>query len=155
MEINNGEFTMFFQTFKNLPTKWPWRFRPLETIRTWRQRHRLCMSSELGCMATNVTIHTWRQKKSKSCYKDIVVVKCEWTLIFLNQGKWHLYLLSFLPFFSRSKREQYLNHRKNKDLFAKFKSRSWIKTERKSSITVCEISQRDSCIFSLVLHWWY
>ena len=32
------------------------------------------ISSEMGCMVTNVTVHTWRQKK------DIIVARCEWAL---------------------------------------------------------------------------
>ena len=34
----------------------------LGVVRTWQQRHRLFMSSEMGCMATNITVHTLRQR---------------------------------------------------------------------------------------------
>ena len=43
------------------------------------------MSSEMGCMVTAVTVHSWRQEKSDKKY--IVVVMCERTL-----NAWHLYV---------------------------------------------------------------
>ena len=43
------------------------------------------MSSEIGCMITNVSVHTWRQQKSNK--KHIVVVRCELTFTNATNGQ--------------------------------------------------------------------
>ena len=49
---------------------------------TWQQRHDIFMSSEMGSMITNVTVHTWRQQKVTK--KHIVVIKCEHPHVFVG-----------------------------------------------------------------------
>ena len=58
-----------------------------------------CWKKEMGCMVTNDTIHTWRQKKN-----NVVVIKCERALRVSSYKttKWNLFLSSRLEWVQHS-----------------------------------------------------